>query len=71
MDDSGWQPAELSTPISDKTWIQWQVKLALPAGRRQLQVRATDGTGAVQTSDHGGPAPSGATGYHTITVSAT
>ena len=70
VDDSGWQPAELSTPISDKTWIQWQVMLALPAGRRQLQVRATDGTGAVQTSDHGGPAPSGATGYHTITVSA-
>jgi hypothetical protein len=71
LDDGGWQPAQLSVPISNKTWIQWRIMVAAPAGQHQLQVRATDGTGAVQTSERTGPAPSGATGYHTITFSAT
>jgi DMSO/TMAO reductase YedYZ molybdopterin-dependent catalytic subunit len=71
LDNSGWQPAELSVPISNKTWIQWRITVAASAGQHQLQVRATDGTGAVQTDVRSGPAPSGATGYHTITFSAT
>jgi hypothetical protein len=32
-------------------------------------VRATDTTGATQTSDEAPPAPDGATGWHGITVS--
>ena len=33
-----------------------------------LEVRATDGTGAVQTADVTPPAPDGARGHHTIGV---
>jgi len=71
LDNNGWQPAELSVPISNKTWLQWRIMVSASAGQHQLQVRATDGTGAVQTADRMGPAPSGATGYHTITINAT
>ena len=70
LDSNGWQPAELSVPIANTTWIQWQITVSASAGSHQLQVRATDGTGQVQTANQAGPAPSGATGYHTITVSA-
>ncbi len=33
-----------------------------------IEVRATDGTGAVQTATPGGPAPAGATGYDQVQV---
>ena len=37
-------------------------------GRHVIAVRATDGTGAVQTDLASPPAPDGARGYHTINV---
>ena len=36
-----------------------------------IAVRATDGTGEVQTSHKQGTAPNGATGYHEIVVEVT
>lgn len=68
VDDSAWQPAELSTPISDATWVQWLVRWDATPGEHVLQVRATDGTGETQTDARTPPAPSGARGYHTIQV---
>jgi DMSO/TMAO reductase YedYZ molybdopterin-dependent catalytic subunit len=68
VDDGTWAPAELSTPISDATWVQWQYRWEATPGQHTLRVRATDGTGEVQTSEVTRPAPDGARGYHTITV---
>jgi hypothetical protein len=68
IDDGEWEPAELSTPLSDTAWVQWLLKKDLPAGQEfKVQVRATDGSGETQTEAKGPPAPNGATGYHTIT----
>ena len=39
-----------------------------PAGDHEIRVRATDGTGEVQTDDIAPPAPDGASGWHTISV---
>jgi DMSO/TMAO reductase YedYZ molybdopterin-dependent catalytic subunit len=69
VDDGPWAPAELSTPISDATWVQWVFRWDAPAGDHTLRVRATDGTGQVQTAEETEPAPDGARGYHTIDVS--
>jgi hypothetical protein len=66
--DGVWRDARLSTPISDATWVQWVTDWAATAGRHVLQVRATDGTGAVQTEDSSPPAPDGARGWHTVSV---
>jgi DMSO/TMAO reductase YedYZ molybdopterin-dependent catalytic subunit len=68
VDDGDWQAAELSTPISAATWVQWVLRWEAAAGDHVLRVRATDGTGMVQTADVTRPAPDGARGYHTIRV---
>jgi DMSO/TMAO reductase YedYZ molybdopterin-dependent catalytic subunit len=68
VDESGWQAAELSTPISDATWVQWVYRWDATAGDHQLSVRATDGTGEVQTDRVTRPDPDGARGHHTIEV---
>jgi DMSO/TMAO reductase YedYZ molybdopterin-dependent catalytic subunit len=68
VDDGPWQPAELSTPISDATWVQFVFRWTAFAGDHTLRVRATDGTGEVQTSERTRPAPDGARGHHTVEV---
>ena len=68
VDDGAWAAAELSAPISDATWVQWLYRWDAPPGDHTLRVRATDGTGEVQTSTVTEPAPDGARGYHTISA---
>ena len=68
VDDGDWMPATLSKPFSDATWVQWMVDWNATAGKHRVSVRATDGTGTVQTADETSPAPDGARGHHTITV---
>ena len=68
-DGSGdWQPATLSTPISAATWVQWTATWPATAGEHSIAVRATDGSGAVQTAERSRPDPDGARGHHTIRV---
>ena len=66
--DGVWRDARLSTPLADSTWVQWVTDWGATAGPHVLMVRATDGTGAVQTELPSPPAPDGARGYHTISV---
>lgn len=64
-----WHPVTLAPPLSSSSWRFWTYEWAAPKpGRHQLIVRATDGTGNVQTSIEQDPAPDGATGLHNITV---
>jgi DMSO/TMAO reductase YedYZ molybdopterin-dependent catalytic subunit len=70
VDGGPWQACTTSQPISAATWLQWQNRLNLPRGRHDVQVRATDGTGVVQTAETSPPAPDGARGHHTIQISA-
>jgi DMSO/TMAO reductase YedYZ molybdopterin-dependent catalytic subunit len=68
VDEDGWQPAELSTPISDATWVQFVHRWEATSGDHLLRVRATDGEGVVQTDERTRPDPDGARGHHTIRV---
>jgi DMSO/TMAO reductase YedYZ molybdopterin-dependent catalytic subunit len=68
--DGVWQDARLSKPISDATWVQWVAAWTTTPGTHTLQVRATDGTGAVQDEGPTPPAPDGARGWHTVRVNA-
>jgi DMSO/TMAO reductase YedYZ molybdopterin-dependent catalytic subunit len=68
VDGGAWQRATLAAEASIDTWRQWVLPWEATAGRHTLQVRATDGKGAVQTGVHSPPAPDGATGWHTISV---
>ena len=69
IDGAGWAEAKLSTPISNATWVQWVYDWNATAGAHTIEVRATDGTGEVQTEDRSMPAPDGARGHHRIAVS--
>jgi DMSO/TMAO reductase YedYZ molybdopterin-dependent catalytic subunit len=66
VDDGAWVECELTSPLSDKAWVQWKVEVQTGSGEHQARVRATDGTGTTQTADEARPAPNGATGYHEI-----
>lgn len=68
IDGGAWAEAELSTPISDATWVQWVHRWDAAPGEHRIAVRATDGDGAVQSADTSRPAPDGARGHHTIDV---
>jgi DMSO/TMAO reductase YedYZ molybdopterin-dependent catalytic subunit len=69
VDGGDWAAAKLSTPISKATWVQWLYDWTAAAGNHTIEVRATDGTGEVQTDQQTPPAPDGARGHHTIEVS--
>jgi hypothetical protein len=49
VDDGAWQPARLAADVSADAWRQWVLDWDATPGRHELRVRATDGTGAVQT----------------------
>jgi hypothetical protein len=68
VDDRPWAKAELLPVPSLDTWVQWRYDWPATAGLHTLSVRATDGTGAVQTEQRATPFPDGATGQHTITA---
>lgn len=64
-----WELAEIKSALSPFTWVLWH-KDWTPAqsGKRELIVRATDGSGMVQTSAQASPIPDGASGLNSITV---
>ena len=66
---NSWSEATFDTPLSPLTWVLWHASWS-PAseGSYTLQVRATDGTGALQTSRQAASYPSGSSGFHTIRV---
>ncbi|MDF0645148.1 MAG: molybdopterin-dependent oxidoreductase [Nitrospira sp.] len=64
-----WNVANLTPSLSPYAWRFWNYDWTVSApGRHTLIVRATDGTGSLQTSVEQEPAPDGATGLHEITV---
>ena len=66
--DDTWYAAQLSAPISDATWVQWTHAWDATPGPHRLQVRATDGRGALQDETPSRPAPDGARGWHTVDI---
>ena len=67
--DGAWRDATLSNPISPATWVQWRADWDAASGSHTIMVRATDGRGEVQAEQETPPAPDGARGFHTISVS--
>ncbi len=68
VDDGGWVEAELGAEDTIDTWRQWLVRWPAVPGTHVIAVRATDGTGAIQTEERVPPFPDGATGQHAIDV---
>ena len=64
-----WTEAPIQPPLSPLTWVLWQAEWTPAAeGAYELQVRATDSTGALQTSANAASYTSGSSGYHTVQI---
>ena len=68
VDDEGWLPCRLGEALGEESWVQWHREWIPSEGRHRIQVRATDGDGITQSGEPVDPAPNGAEGWHTITV---
>jgi DMSO/TMAO reductase YedYZ molybdopterin-dependent catalytic subunit len=70
IDDGAWQAADLAANYSNDTWRLWSYRWMATPGAHTVTVRATDNTGAVQTSEQVGVVPDGATGWHSVSFTA-
>ncbi|MGK3953628.1 molybdopterin-dependent oxidoreductase [Microbacterium sp. I2] len=68
IDDGGWQPAELSAPLNDDTWVQWRLKWEATPGTHYITARAVDNDGAVQIQERAPIAPDGSTGWQRLLI---
>jgi DMSO/TMAO reductase YedYZ molybdopterin-dependent catalytic subunit len=70
IDGGAWHETTLAASDTPDTWRQWVYTWkAAGQGQHRIAVRATDGTGTLQTSAVADVVPNGATGYHQISVS--
>ncbi len=70
VDGGAWQRARLADTPSVDTWVQWAVDVDVDEGDHEVRVRATGADGETQTTVRRAPDPDGATGLHTIEISA-
>jgi hypothetical protein len=68
IDDGAFAPAALADALGDDTWRQWRLPWDATPGRHTLTVRATDGSGEVQTEDRADVVPDGASGWMSLVV---
>lgn len=69
IDGGDWQPTLTSQAISDATWVQWMLPWTA-AGEHEVEVRAIDGLGDIQTADVTPPDPHGARGHYRVVFTA-
>lgn len=74
IDDGDWEPADLSAKVNPNTWRMFRITKSLPRGQHAVTCRAIDGAGAMQSEQRldplsPGPAPDGASGWHSIVFS--
>ena len=70
VDGGAWQSVEIASPPTDDTWVQWAGTVDLAPGDHVLRVRATSKDGEVQTGTERSVLPDGATGWHSVDVTA-
>ncbi|WP_286958573.1 MULTISPECIES: molybdopterin-dependent oxidoreductase [Arsenicicoccus] len=68
VDGGPWVDARLGADATSDAWRQWVYEWPATSGRHTIGIRAIDATGQPQTAELAPPAPNGATGHHTITV---
>jgi DMSO/TMAO reductase YedYZ molybdopterin-dependent catalytic subunit len=68
IDNQEWAEATLAAEASVITWRQWSYEWEATPGPHYIRVRATDGTGEVQTDQRAEPVPDGASGWQSVMV---
>ena len=68
IDEGEWQPATMSSPINDDTWVQWYIDWEPDAGTHYVSVRATDKAGTLQEEERATIAPNGSSGWQRVLI---
>ncbi|MGI8873057.1 MAG: molybdopterin-dependent oxidoreductase [Egibacteraceae bacterium] len=68
IDDGDWVSAELAEASGADAWRQWRLRWDATPGPHRISVRATDGTGELQTEERAEPFPNGASGWMTLRI---
>ena len=63
-----WRVATLGPALAKTTWRQWWIDWEAIPDKVSISVRATDGTGALQSSKNVPVVPNGAEGWHTVYI---
>ena len=71
VDGGPWQACELSETVGGEAWVQWLFRWAAEPGSHRIVVRAIGNDGTVQSSVPVDPAPDGAEGHHSVSVTVT
>lgn len=70
LDGGAWVAAEVASPGTNDTWVQWATTVSVAPGEHVLLVRAIDKAGQVQTGVRREVLPNGATGWHQVDFTA-
>jgi DMSO/TMAO reductase YedYZ molybdopterin-dependent catalytic subunit len=70
VDGGPWSEAELADTVGGNTWRMWRGTADVGPGSHTMRVRATDGTGALQTEQAADVLPDGATGWPAVIFTA-
>jgi DMSO/TMAO reductase YedYZ molybdopterin-dependent catalytic subunit len=70
VDDQDWQPAELAAELAPTAWRRWRAHLDLSPGVHHVRARCTTAEGIVQDAAPRPPFPIGASGHHTVKITA-
>ncbi len=68
IDGGDWLETDIAASAGADSWRQWSLPWEATPGRHQVEVRAFDAAGAIQTDERSEPLPDGASGHHTIVV---
>ena len=69
IDNGAWTAGRRCPPRPPLvTWRQWSYEWDATPGPHYIKVRATDGTGEVQTDKRADPVPDGASGWQSVMV---
>ncbi|MCT9819869.1 molybdopterin-dependent oxidoreductase [Microbacterium sp. W1N] len=71
IDEGEWQPATLSNPINDNTWVQWMLPWEATAGTHYIAVRAVNKNGELQIEERAPIFPDGSSGWQRLLVTVT
>lgn len=67
-DGETWAEATIAARPSPLSWVIWRRAWSPAPGTYRVVVRATDGTGELQTAERAPTLPDGASGWHEVTV---
>ena len=70
VDGGSWQEAQLRSPLSETTWVIWRYEWPFTEGDHTFEVRCAEGDGTAQIEETQDNRPNGATGIHSVEISA-